>query len=72
VDVVVFKDGDWVVDVLIRLMNRFMYGDSCDETLKREEFEDTPGLVLRHSRCKGKTYLFQNLVVKTMTFTAST
>jgi hypothetical protein len=69
---VVFKDGDWVVDVFIRLMNRFMYGDSCDETFKREEFVDTPGLVSRRSKCKGKTYLFQNLVVKTVTFTAST
>ena len=47
---VLFKDGDRTVDVTMRLLKRYMYGDSCDETLDREELPDMPGLMLTNAQ----------------------
>ena len=65
---VLFKDGDRTADVTMHLVKRYMYGDSCDETLEREELTVTPGLVLKHRRCKDKTYLSFNMDIKIGSF----
>ena len=55
---VLFKDGDRDANVPMHLVKRYMYGDSCDQTLQREELADMCGMnVARSSRRKGKTYL---------------
>ncbi len=50
----------------MHLVKRYMYGDSCDEALEREELAGTPGLVLKRSSRKGKTYLSKNMGIKSM------
>ena len=66
-----FKDGDHAADVPMHLVKRYMYGDSCDEALEREELAGTPGLrVSRRTKCLGKTYLSQSMGIRTMAFAA--
>ena len=68
---VLFKDGDRDANVPMHLVKRYMYGDSCDQTLQREELADMCGMnVARSSRRKGKTYLSENMGIKSLSFAA--
>jgi len=65
-----FKDGVCADEVPMKVVKRVLFGDSCLESLLREEQESEP--VVPVPRPRGRTYMGDNLGITRMTFTAST